>query len=211
MYVKTSQLAIAMFGIILAVTAWFTFDQLVRSEEQSLSEALRDVDMQDGRLVATVNGREIPYWRLVQMEAVGDALPLPAGLDGADRVAMVDNLINRELLTQQATRRGLLGSEAEAFDAVVVQQQMIQEMLEAGSLSPMQIELMQVQSEWGLPVEEWHTSDEVLLSFREAIGRSNLPRYLAGDDSLDSPATQARLEELLDKLRAEAEIVVLLD
>ena len=129
-------------------------------------------------------------------------------VDPADTRAVVEWLVDRELVRQEAARRGIGPSDAEITAYIQGDQRAFVELEEAGALAPGVAAVIEEQAAAGHPLESWDEDPVFRLAYRDLL----LAGYVARDFGLSGITSDlSASDRMVEGLRATATVEILVD
>lgn len=156
---------------------------------------------------ALVNG--VPIGR----SAVDERRPLltlfqVSGVDPADERAVVEWLVEQELIRQEAAARRIGPTGADLTTYIEADQRAFVERKSAGALEPATLALLDGLAQAGHPLEAWQDDPLLRVAYRDLLLVGYLERDM-GESGITSGLDGYR--QLVDGLRAKAKIEVMVD
>lgn len=208
-------LATAALGLVAMFAAWgigFGGDDAQASRSQFFGDAARELQADDGRAAAYVDGVAIPEAHLrafliLSSTRFGES-GQPASVDD-----YLDQLIEQELLYAEAQRRGLDPSESEVTQLAKATKVGLEGLLAEDSALAADLRNVFAQVQ-GTPyhVDVYDTSPVMLDSFRRQLAINSLREQVLADlspaDRSDSAKREARIDQFVADLRRGADIKI---
>lgn len=200
--------AIGVAVFVLAMMGYAAFRLLDEDVTPPSALVLETPALAEGDTpAAIVNG--VP----IGMKVVEERRPLievfqVEGVDPAKTRDVVEWLVEKELIRQEAARRRIGPTDAEITEYIQGDQRAFTELREQGSLAPGIAEVIDEQAAQGHPLESWHEDPVYRAAYRDLL----LAGYLARDSGGAGITTDlGEYDRMVTALRANSIVEILVD
>lgn len=182
------------------------------SQSELFGAAVAELGNDDGSVAATVNGVAIPAAKL-RAFMVFNATGKQFGVSGQPRSLedYRDQLIEQELMYQEAVRRGLIPSDSEVLSFASTTKGGLEQLLREDTSLARDLQGVFDQVK-GTPyhLDAYDSSPQMLEAFRKqmAVGmlRNHLMASMSGETARDAESREAAFARFAADLRADAEV-----
>ncbi|MCC6382461.1 MAG: hypothetical protein IT304_08120 [Dehalococcoidia bacterium] len=161
---------------------------------------------------AIVNGAVIPLSRVKVTQAFSQVLGGPAEASLGTVQGALKEMVDNELLYQEAARRGLEPPEAEVHRFVTEQKAALERLLADPTADPKLKQLQESLKGTGFDVASYDTNPDVAAVFRRSLAVNALRLQIRAEfpaDQRTQANTDAAVAKLADELRAKGDVRIL--
>jgi hypothetical protein len=188
---------------LLGLSYYFSSELRAEDPSDAFRIAQEAGESNGGEPVAVVNGTVLDRSLVASMQAMASAFPAPDRVQPGREEDVVEWLIDRELLRQEAERRGLRPADSAVEEAVAQQQKALIEARASGDVDSALSNAIEGWEKIGHPIESWETDEYVLRVYHNLIQQTLLIQDETKDIDVRDPRREEKVDQRMKDLVAE--------